>query len=92
MTNCKPGDFAVVVRSVDGNVGLFVHVVEAYTGDYPREAGVWWNCTSPSPLHRGDGVIVYPGEIATFHDAALRPIKGPKVEMTKEVKEPVWQG
>lgn len=73
--NCRPGDLAVVVRSIAGNEGRLVVVAEflgtvdyAITGPEP-------NCWAISPV--GGPLNAFPGcdEPDSAPDTSLRPIR-----------------
>jgi hypothetical protein len=79
--NCRPGDLAVVVRSMDGNFGKLVHVLRAYE----KERG-WWVCEPLSELRTADAG--WTREKVCAADESLRPITPPAGTITQsEVSE-----
>lgn len=70
--NCKPGDIARIVLSVDGNVDKLVSV-ERDSGS--RDDGtVWWVCVALQPVNSHERVSL-PGTRLFCADRALRPIR-----------------
>ncbi|MDP9651942.1 hypothetical protein [Paraburkholderia caledonica] len=89
--NCKPGDLAIVIKSLKGRgVGAIVEVVKAH-GDWGG-LGFCWVVNSPRPMMtaRPDGTNK---RLSTLHlapDDWLRPVSGLPVndEVTDDIKEP----
>jgi len=69
---CKPGDLAVIVRSVDGQaVGAIVECLQT-DGEHSEFGPIWRVKT------RGHGIVTIHGTLAVFFhmpDAWLRPIR-----------------
>lgn len=66
--NCKPGDLAIVVRNLDGNVGKLLHVERPF----PKPG--WWICTPLGTFHTAD--VGDTRGLICAADSALRPIRG----------------
>jgi hypothetical protein len=66
--NCKPGDLAVIVRSIAGNEGKIVRCVTPVFMDGILGAGMRWVTDPPLPDFLGNGS--YPPL-----DANMRPIR-----------------
>jgi hypothetical protein len=94
--NCKPGDLAIIVKSVAGNEGKIVHCIKLIdVFDIVNEGPVW------EVDQQLDSVLVYKSSTGQFHfhksttkhnhiaDCCLRPI--PPLdeldEVTKEIEE-----
>jgi hypothetical protein len=80
--NCKPGDLAVIVRSVNKeNIGLFVEVIEpcgnAFGGvRLTREPGPVWRCKSKGLMtYMGINGSVLQANEGPVPDAVLWPIR-----------------
>jgi hypothetical protein len=69
--NCKPGDFAVIVRvrTLTQNLGALVECVE-FVGGPENE----WRCKTLSPL-QGTFRMCPAGGIGRIRDGSLRPIR-----------------
>lgn len=90
--NCKPGDLAVIVCSVNNeNIGLFVDVLGVYEprpGD-PTFVGArdLWLCQARGQLKytstAGKLMVVKSGPVP---DAVLRPIRPLDKEVARDVK------
>jgi hypothetical protein len=88
--NCKPGDLAVIVRSMAGNEGVVVSIVGPAHEELPGflgclsripECGHLWHCRATRPIPADIGTS--DSEFA-FPDAWLRPIRDPGDDATDE--------
>jgi len=72
--NCKPGDFAVVVRSDCKNHGRILTVIRLATSDEKFASGYAWN---PDPMWVTDAMLAstYGGPDHFMWDSHLRPIR-----------------
>jgi hypothetical protein len=90
--NCNKGDLAVVVSSArEGNIGLFVEVVQLWRPgdcgiDDMLDAGVLWLCKAKGQIRyeslAGDVVFLDEGPIP---DHSLRPIRPGQIGCGKKV-------
>ena len=91
--NVKQGDLAIQIKSIAGNEGAIVKVIEPYNDEtfdglrWCVGAGFKWLCEFTRPV-KSDMGITY--KIAPVPDAWLRPISGlPMEEETEQkLKEP----
>jgi hypothetical protein len=76
--NCKPGDLAVIVRSMAGNEGKFVTVLR-WHGDYTYLGGdvclPSWEARIAQVMTAANGSVWFPGDVVKFPDAWLKPIR-----------------
>ena len=70
--NCKQGDLAVIVRSLDGNHGALVRVVR--DSGYRDDAQHWWVCEALQPIRCADR-DVRAGDRLCVADADLSHIR-----------------
>jgi hypothetical protein len=100
--NCKPGDLAVIVRSVDPrlaqNIGLIIKVVRPFlNGQRTPDGRTYWNSDQPRWLVHSTSASLWDGVVKScWHvcfDASLRPIRDqPGADQTltwKPVPQPV---
>lgn len=76
--NCIPGDLAVVVdSSISDNVGLFVTVIEPYSGPLILvESSTVWRCKAKGSIaYRNIAGQVFELSDGPVPDWALRPIR-----------------
>lgn len=72
--NCKPGDLAVVVRSIAGNEGLVLTCLRLATESEMRD-GYYWRGLAPMWVTDRVSRNNIGGSDALMPDALLRPIR-----------------
>ena len=93
--NCKPGDLAVVIKSISGNEGRIVRVVRLHhstTHDidgyrvYPENDGPRWVLEKPVRALSPQGHEL---PLFTVPDSCLRPIRDPGDDARDELLRPL---
>lgn len=85
MSNCKPGDLAIVIKAYNAcNVGTIVKVLRPngdQTALYTPNADVIWLAEAAHLLTYDYGGVLKTERIGPVPDSYLRPIRGnPKIE------------
>lgn len=97
MSNCKPGDLAIVAEAVvPSNLGRIVRVLRPYSqSEFPRYGGEddlpSWAVESVGSMlaESHSGIITGYTMVRPFYDHCLRPVSGlPDTEQTDE-REPI---
>lgn len=80
MSNCKPGDLAIVVEAYNAcNIGTIVHVI----GLHPKQSGICapegdiiWKAEARHPMTYDINGVLRRRRLGPVPDSQLRPIKG----------------
>ncbi len=94
MTNCKPGDLAVVVKAHNAcNIGTIVHVIGLYTGQSDLcapEGDVIWQAKASHPMTYDYSGALRRRRMGPVPDSQLRPIRGlPQAKKAQKSKDMV---
>jgi hypothetical protein len=87
MTNCKPGDLAVIVEATNrANIGRIVKVVAAHDGKGTLSMvsqGLVWMVNAQTPLTWSIGPKRYRRKNGPAPDSQLQPIRGEGLKVTR---------
>jgi hypothetical protein len=92
MTNCKPGDLAVVVKAHNVcNIGTIVNVIGLYTGQSDicaPEGDVIWEAQASHPMTYDYSGVLRRRRTGPVPDSQLRPIRGaPQAKKAQKSKD-----